>query len=103
MFTPLMQDEIKQIVSLQIKQLKKMVAKNNVQIEVTDGALELLSENGFDPQYGARPLKRLIQKEIVNELSKRLLAGEVTGDNKIVIDADKGEIVFKNKKVKQMA
>lgn len=103
MFTPLMHGEIKQIVSLQIEQLKKMLAKNNVQIEVTDGALELLSENGFDPQYGARPLKRLIQKEIVNELSKRLLAGEVTSDNKIVIDADKGEIVFKNKKIKQMA
>ena len=102
MFTPLMRDEIKQIVSLQIEQLKTLLAKNNVNIEVTEEALELLSKNGFDPQYGARPLKRLVQKEIVNELSKRLLAGDVSRD-KILIDADKGSIVFKNKKTKQPA
>ena len=102
MFTPLMRDEIKQIVSLQIEQLKTLLAKNNVNIDVTEDALELLSKNGFDPQYGARPLKRLVQKEIVNELSKRLLAGDVSRD-KILIDADKGSIVFKNKKTKQPA
>ena len=102
MFTPLMRDEIKQIVSLQIEQLKTLLAKNNVNIDVTEEALELLSKNGFDPQYGARPLKRLVQKEIVNELSKRLLAGDVSRD-KILIDADKGSIVFKNKKTKQPA
>src|SRR5437762_11280949 len=69
MFRPLMKKEIRNIVKIQLEQLKRLVAKNGIQLEFSDYTLEFLGEQGFDPQFGARPLKRLIQKEIVNALS----------------------------------
>ena len=98
MFTPLMENEIEQIVRLQIQQLQKMLMKNSLNIEVTDEAVKRIADEGFDPQFGARPLKRVIQKDIVNELSKRILSGGVSSEQKIVVDAVDGEIVFWNPK-----
>lgn len=99
MFAPLMKDEITGIVKIQIDGLKKMLEKNNIHIEVTDKAVTTLADMGFDPQFGARPLKRVIQKEIVNELSKKILAGTVSSESHIIIDTDKnGELIFKNRK-----
>ena len=98
LFAPLMENEIEQIVRVQLKQLEKMLAKNNIKIEVKDEAVKSLADEGFDPQFGARPLKRVIQKDIINELSKRILAGQIESDQKIVIDSVDGEIVFWNPK-----
>ncbi|HYV92400.1 MAG TPA: ATP-dependent chaperone ClpB [Chitinophagales bacterium] len=102
MFTPLMENEIEQIVRLQILQLQQMLGKNHLHIDVTDEAVKRIADEGFDPQYGARPLKRVIQKEIVNELSKRILAGEIESGEKIVIDSQDGGIVFWNPKEKNV-
>jgi ATP-dependent Clp protease ATP-binding subunit ClpB len=97
MFKPLMRNEIKHIVQIQIDSLKKMLAQNDVHIEVSDRALEKLGELGFEPEFGARPLKRVLQKEVINKLSKYILAGEVNKNEKIVIDVDRmGEINFTN-------
>ncbi len=99
MFAPLMKDEITGIVRIQIDILKKMLERNNIHIDITDKAVESLADTGFDPQFGARPLKRVIQKEIVNELSKKILAGEISSESNIIIDTDRnGELVFKNRK-----
>ena len=96
LFAPLMENEIEQIVRVQLKALEKMLAKNNIRIEVKEEAVKQLANEGFDPQFGARPLKRVIQKDIVNELSKRILSGSVSSEQKIVIDELDGEIVFWN-------
>jgi ATP-dependent Clp protease ATP-binding subunit ClpB len=98
LFAPLMENEIEEIVRVQLKSLEKMLAKNNIRIEVKEEAVKQLANEGFDPQFGARPLKRVIQKDIINELSKRILAGQVESDQKIVIDSVDGEIVFWNPK-----
>jgi ATP-dependent Clp protease ATP-binding subunit ClpB len=96
MFTPLTKNEIHGIVSLMFKQVKKMLAKNNVSIDLTDKAVDKLAEIGYDPQFGARPLKRVIQKEVLNELSKMILAGQVSSDKKIVVDVDGDKFIFIN-------
>jgi ATP-dependent Clp protease ATP-binding subunit ClpB len=96
MFRPLMKKEIRNIVKIQLEQLKKLVAKNGVQLEFSDYTLEFLGEQGFDPQFGARPLKRLIQKEIVNALSKKILAGEVDKDHPVLVDVFDNTVVFRN-------
>ena len=75
MFQPLMRNEIRGIVNIQLNNLKRLVAQSGIQLEFSDYALDFLAEQGFDPQFGARPLKRLIQKEIVNQLSKKYLGG----------------------------
>ena len=75
MFQPLMKKEIRGIVKIQLNNLKKLVAESGIQLQFSDYALEFLAEQGFDPQFGARPLKRLIQKEIVNQLSKKNTGG----------------------------
>ena len=97
MFKPLTLDEIKQIVVLQINNLKEMLEKNNIKIEATDYAINHLAQLGYDPQYGARPLKRIIQKKVVNELSKQLLSGKVSNDSEILLDMFDEEFVFINK------
>ncbi len=97
MFKPLTLDEIKQIVVLQINNLKEMLEKNNIKIEVTDYAINHLAQLGYDPQYGARPLKRIIQKKVINELSKQLLSGKVSNDSEILLDMFDEEFVFINK------
>ncbi len=96
MFSPLNKVDIKQIVDIQLKGLSKMLAKQNVTIDATEEAKILLSEKGFDPEFGARPVKRTIQKMILNSLSKKILAGEVKTDSVILVDAFNGEIVFRN-------
>ncbi len=95
MFTPLTQDEIAQIVHIQLRQVKKMLLNNNIHLTVTDAAVQALAEEGFDPQYGARPLKRVLQREVLNKLSKMILADEVKPDEKVKLDAIKGELTFK--------
>ena len=97
LFTPLMRDEITEIVRLQLTALEKMLMKNNISIGFTEEVVDQLAEEGFDPQFGARPLKRVIQKEIVNELSKRILSGAVSGDSEIIVTkTDSGKLIFKN-------
>jgi len=96
MFRPLMMKEIKGIVQIQLNSLKKLVAESGIQLQFSDYALEFLAEQGFDPQFGARPLKRLIQKEIVNQLSKRILAGDIDKTKPVLVDVFDGVVVFRN-------
>ncbi len=96
MFTPLSQDEIRDIVRLQVSQLAKRVGEEGFTLSATDKAIAYLAEEGYDPQFGARPVKRLIQREILNGLSKALLAGEVSKDDPIIIDVRDGRIAFRS-------
>ena len=96
LFTPLNKKEIQEIVDLQVKGVQKMLASNGVTLEVTKPALELLAEDGFDPEFGARPVKRTIQRMVLNQLSKDILAQKVNRDKPIVIDRKGDELVFKN-------
>lgn len=96
MFTPLNEEEVKEIVKIQIRNLQKVLEKKNIELEVTDKAIDYLAKVGFDPQFGARPIKRVIQREILNELSKEILAGKITTQSKVVIDEENNKIVFKN-------
>ena len=96
MFQPLMKKEIKSIIKIQLHDLQNLLLTNGVRLEFTDYALEYLADNGFDPQYGARPLKRLIQKQIINQLSKRLLAGDIDKTHPVLVDVFDGTVVFRN-------
>ncbi|MFB0495884.1 ATP-dependent Clp protease ATP-binding subunit ClpB [Mucilaginibacter sp. OAE612] len=96
MFTPLNRDEIHDIVKLQFKQVQQTLAEMGVTIEASDEALDWLAQLGYDPQFGARPLKRVIQKKILNELSKQILAGTVDKDSVIKIDMFDNQFVFLN-------
>ena len=96
MFSPLLQKQMAAIVKIQLNNLKHLVAENGMQIEFSDYLIEFLSEQGFDMQFGARPLKRLIQKMVVNELSKKILSGEIDKSKKVLIDIFDGMIVFRN-------
>jgi ATP-dependent Clp protease ATP-binding subunit ClpB len=96
MFTPLNNDEIKAIVQLQLKNVQKMLAENNVMLEVTDAALSFIAEEGFDPQFGARPVKRVIQRYVLNELSKQLIAQTIDTEKPIVVDVKGDKLVFGN-------
>lgn len=96
MFQPLMKKEIKGIILIQLDNLKDLVAKSGIQLEFSDYALDYLAENGYDPQFGARPLKRLIQKEIINQLSKRILMGDIDKTNPVLVDVFDGIVVFRN-------
>ncbi|NOZ45308.1 MAG: ATP-dependent chaperone ClpB [Chlorobi bacterium] len=96
MFLPLNINEIKQIVRLQFNILKEHVSKNNIIISISDKAVDWLAEKGFDPQFGARPIKRIIQRNILNELSKSIIAGSLNKDKKIKIDLENNKIVFNN-------
>ena len=96
MFQPLMKKEIKGIINIQLQGLKNQVAQNGIDLQFSDYALDFLAENGYDPQFGARPLKRLIQKEIVNKLSKRILAGDIEKEKPVLVDVFDGTVVFRN-------
>ena len=96
MFTPLNEEEIRKIVTLQLDSVKKMLAQNGIALDFTDAALAFISDKGFDPQFGARPVKRDIQKYVLNELSNELLGGTVNKDRPITIDSDGMGLVFKN-------
>lgn len=97
MFTPLNKKEIGEIVRLQLNNLIKILFKKDIHLSYTDEAVEELIEKGFDPQFGARPVKRVIQRDILNELSKEILAGKITASSTILIDGFDGKIVFRNK------
>ena len=96
MFTPLGRDEITDIVKMQFKQVQQTLAEMGITIEASDEALDWLAQLGYDPQFGARPLKRVIQKKILNELSKQILAGKVDKDSKIKLDMFDNQFVFLN-------
>ena len=98
MFQPLMRKEIKGIINIQLNELRNLVAKNGIDLQFTDYALDYLSENGYDPQFGARPLKRLIQKQIVNQLSKKILGGDIDRLYPVTVDVFDGTVVFRNEK-----
>jgi ATP-dependent Clp protease ATP-binding subunit ClpB len=96
MFQPLLKKEIAGIVKIQLNNLKKLVGDSGIQLQFSNYALEFLAEQGFDIQFGARPLKRLIQKEIVNQLSKRILAGDIDKTKPVLVDVFDGVVVFRN-------
>jgi len=96
MFQPLLLKDIKEIIRIQLTDLKGQLAKSGVALEFTEYALDYLAENGFDPQFGARPLKRLIQKQIVNQLSKKLLSGTIDKTKPVLVDVFDGTVVFRN-------
>ena len=96
MFQPLMKKEIRSIVNIQLNSLKNLLAENGINIQFTDYALDFLAEQGFDPQFGARPLKRVIQKEIVNPMSKRILAGDIDKSHPVLVDVFDNTVVFRN-------
>jgi ATP-dependent Clp protease ATP-binding subunit ClpB len=99
MFHPLMKNEIRGIINIQLDHLKSLVAVNGIDLEFTDYAIDFLVENGYDPQFGARPLKRLIQKEIVNQLSKKILAGDIDKSQPVLVDVFDNTVVFRNERV----
>ncbi len=104
MFSPLNRDEIKQIVRIQFNSIAKMLAKNEIKLSITENAIDWLSQLGYDPQFGARPLKRVMQKRILNELSKQILADTINKEDAIEIDLDdKNNFVFKNATAKVIA
>ncbi len=94
MFRPLMRQQIRQIVELQLSELKKLLAHKEMSVEITNEALDYLGEEGFDPQYGARPLKRVIQKEVINEISKMILSSKADKGDTIVVSAQNGKLEF---------
>ncbi|MDE7496458.1 MAG: AAA family ATPase, partial [Muribaculaceae bacterium] len=97
MFTPLDKKEIQEIVDIQVNSVKKILASNGVSLQITKAALELLAEDGYDPEFGARPVKRTIQRMVLNQLSKDILAQKVDRDHPIVIDREGDDLVFRNK------
>jgi ATP-dependent Clp protease ATP-binding subunit ClpB len=96
MFTPLSQEEIRQVVELQLSHVKHMLDKNQIKIGFTEAAINWLAQVGYDPQFGARPIKRVIQREVLNQLSKEILAGKVNKETGIEIDHDGDKLVFRN-------
>ena len=96
MFTPLTRAEVRDIVKLQIGSVAKMLAQNGVKLDVSEAAVDWLAQEGFDPMFGARPVKRTLQRNLVNELSRRILAGQIDSDSEIQIDADSDGLIFKN-------
>jgi ATP-dependent Clp protease ATP-binding subunit ClpB len=96
MFQPLLKNEIRGIIRIQLDNLSRMLVKNGIDLQFSDYTVDYLAENGFDPQFGARPLKRLIQREIVNPLSKKILAGNIDHNNPVLVDVFDGLVVFRN-------
>ncbi|MGA8377785.1 MAG: type VI secretion system ATPase TssH, partial [Methanoregula sp.] len=96
MFKPLTKEEIYKVVELQIGLIQKMLAKNDIRLKATKKAIQFIATQGFDPQFGARPIKRVIQKNLLNELSKMILEGTVNKDKVIVVDEKEGKLVFTN-------
>ncbi len=98
MFLPLMKKEIKGIIKIQLEHLKAQLALQNIELQFTDYALDYLVQRGFDPQYGARPLKRVIQKDLINMLSKKIIGGEIDKSKPVIIDVFDGVVVMRNEK-----
>ncbi len=100
MFHPLLRKEIREIIRIQLNDLKALLQKNGVELSFTDYLLDYLAENGFDVQFGARPLKRLIQKQLINQLSKKLLSDDIDKSIPVLVDVFDGTVVFRNEVVK---
>ena len=100
-FNPLTEQIIAQIVGIQVQELNKMLAEKEIKLDISDYAIEYLSKKGYDPQYGARPIKRLVQREILNGLSKELLEGKVKKGDEILIDSFNENIVFRKNETKK--
>jgi ATP-dependent Clp protease ATP-binding subunit ClpB len=97
MFHPLTRQDLMKIVNIQFEIIKHRLDENGIRVEISEKALERLAEMGYDPQFGARPLKRVIQREILNQLSKEILSGNVHKDSVVAIDVNsEGEIEFMN-------
>ncbi len=103
MFTPLTRENIRGIVDLQFAGLQKMLGEQGVQITATDEALDWLAQLGYDPQFGARPLKRVMQKKVLNELSKQILAGKIVNESHIILDMFNNQFVFRNRAAEEEA
>lgn len=99
LFEPLMKKEIRGIINIQLRELQKLIGENGIHLTFSDYAIDYLVENGFDQQFGARPLKRLIQKEIVNQLSRRILAGDIDKSKPVLVDVFDGVVVFRNEQL----
>ncbi len=96
MFTPLTQKDITAIVRMQFNRLAQRLGTMDITIDITENAVDELARLGYNPQFGARPVKRIIQRELLNELSKKLLSGEIVKDSKIIVDVENEQIVFRN-------
>jgi ATP-dependent Clp protease ATP-binding subunit ClpB len=96
MFQPLLKNEIKGIIKIQLKNLHDLVLQSGIELKFSDYLLDFLVENGYDPTFGARPLKRLIQKEIINQLSKKILAGDIEKNKPVLVDVFDNVVVFRN-------
>jgi ATP-dependent Clp protease ATP-binding subunit ClpB len=101
MFQPLLKKQIQGIVKIQLEGLRQLVLENGIQLSYSDYLLEFLAEQGYDPQFGARPLKRLIQKLIVNDLSKKILSGQIDKTINVLVDVFDGVVVFRNEEVEK--
>ncbi|MDP4223251.1 MAG: ATP-dependent chaperone ClpB [Bacteroidota bacterium] len=99
LFKPLTISQIRDIIMIQLSNISKILENNNLKLEVSEPAIDWLTKHGFDPQLGARPVKRLIQKEIVNELSKEIIAGKISREDTVLIDVEKDKLAFTSKKV----
>ena len=97
MFTPLDEGQIKDIVRMQVNSVSKMLSDNGVRLKLTDSAIDFLSKAGFDPEFGARPVKRAIQRYLLNDLSKEILSGTVNRDSDIEVDAEAERLIMRNK------
>ena len=95
-FTPLNQKDIFEIVKLQLNNLKKMIGEKDNTLDATDEAIKYLANKGFQPDFGARPVKRVIQKEVLNQLSREILAGKITTDSIVLLDAFDDKLVIRN-------
>jgi ATP-dependent Clp protease ATP-binding subunit ClpB len=96
MFTPLNENEIKDIVRLQLSSVTKMLKEAGITLEVTDNAIDFIASEGFDPEFGARPVKRTIQRYLLNDLSKKILAGSVDRNEPVIVDSDNNTLVYRN-------
>ena len=96
MFAPLDESQITEIVKMQLNGIKNMLAENGVKLEITEKALEFIAAEGYDPQFGARPVKRAIQRYVLNDLSKELISGKVNNEQPIIVDCINGKIIFSN-------
>ena len=95
MFTPLTRGDVRKIVEIQLTNLKRMLLEKDIKLVVTEHAFDHIAEVGYDPQFGARPVKRVIQKQVLNELSKALLSGTIDTSDNVVMDVFDSKIVFR--------
>ena len=96
MFTPLTEGNIEQIVTIQLRSVFKMLAQHHITMDATPEAVNYLAKKGFDPHFGARPVKRVIQREVLNQLSKEILSGKIKTDSIILLDSFEDQLIFRN-------